>query len=119
MNIGDSRSQDAGACRPFVCRGGRLLLRCHDPLTDLPPGMYVALFHGRDDPDTDMDDWGFDGPVIGPLEYVHTTYAADVKLRFIGGQTAARHFPIPGSPRTWRAGSARTAARPPWQSRTT
>ncbi|MFP6557801.1 hypothetical protein WJ542_05620 [Paraburkholderia sp. B3] len=96
MNTDDIRSQNAAVCMPFVCRDGRLLPRCHDQLTDLPPGLYLALFHGRNDPDTGMDDWGFDGPVIGPLEYVHTTYASDVTLRFVDGQTAARYFPDTG-----------------------
>lgn len=94
MSAGDIRSQDAGACKPFVCRDGQLLPRCHDAhTTDLPPGLYAGLFHGRDDPDTNMDDWGFDGPVIGPLEFVHTTCATDVKLHFVSGQRAAQYFP--------------------------
>lgn len=43
-------------------------------------GVYLHLFHGRKDPHEDMDDWGFDGPTIGPLEYVHVTYGDDVKF---------------------------------------
>ncbi len=42
--------------------------------------LYIRLFHGRTDPDQDMDDWGSDGPVLGPYEFVHTTYAAFVRL---------------------------------------
>ena len=34
----------------------------------------VKLFHGRNDPDEDMDDWGFDGPCLGPIEGVRLTY---------------------------------------------
>ena len=41
--------------------------------------VYLHLFHGRNSVDEDMDDWGFDGPVIGPLDYVHVTYMCDVK----------------------------------------
>lgn len=37
--------------------------------------LYIRLFHGRTDPNQDMDDWGTDGPVFGPYEFVHTTYA--------------------------------------------
>lgn len=48
-----------------------------------PDGMYLALFHGRDDPKQDMEDWGFDGPIIGPLRYLHTTYESNVKFSFI------------------------------------
>jgi len=42
--------------------------------TPLVPGkMYVRLYHGRTDPAQEMDDWGFDGPIFGPLScYVHT-----------------------------------------------
>jgi hypothetical protein len=40
--------------------------------------VFVHLLHGRDDPDQDMEDWGFTGPILGPFEAVHFTY-----LRFI------------------------------------
>jgi hypothetical protein len=42
--------------------------------------LYIRLFHGRTDPDQDMDDWGSDGPVFGPYEFAHTTYAWDYEL---------------------------------------
>lgn len=42
--------------------------------------VFLHLFHGRNDIAEDMDDWGFDGPHIGPLKYVHTTYACDIKF---------------------------------------
>ena len=35
--------------------------------------MYLRLYHGRSNPDQDMDEWGFVGPTFGPLScYVHT-----------------------------------------------
>ena len=40
---------------------------------------YINLFHGRDSPDENMNDWGFDGPVIGPVDYISWTYG-HVKL---------------------------------------
>lgn len=42
--------------------------------TALQPGkMYLRLYDGRTDPDQKMDDWGFDGPIFGPLScYVHS-----------------------------------------------
>lgn len=43
--------------------------------------VYLHLFHGRDTKEEDMDDWGYSGPTIGPLQYVHTTYGATVKFR--------------------------------------
>ena len=42
--------------------------------------LYIRLFHGRTDPNQDMDEWGFDGPVLGPYQFIHTTYASHVKL---------------------------------------
>lgn len=61
--------------------------------TKLKPGMYLGLFHGRTKPDQDMTDWGFHGPVIGPLEFVHTTYASEVKLQFTDPEDFRRYFP--------------------------
>lgn len=43
-------------------------------------GVYLHLFHGRNSIEEDMNDWGFDGPTIGPLEYVHVTYMSDLKI---------------------------------------
>lgn len=42
--------------------------------------LYIRLFHGRTDPKQNMDDWGSDGPVFGPYQFVHTTYAYHIKL---------------------------------------
>ena len=42
--------------------------------------LYIRLFHGRTDPDQDMDDWGFDGPVLGPYQFAHTTYTCHYEL---------------------------------------
>ena len=38
------------------------------------PGIYVRIFHGRNEPDQDLEDWGFDGPAIGPIEGLQCTY---------------------------------------------
>ncbi|WP_186084735.1 hypothetical protein [Burkholderia gladioli] len=84
---------NADTCEAFVCRDGRLLPRYNDAQTDLAPGLYLGLFHGRDATDEVLDDWGFDGPVIGPLEFVHTTYAAEIKLRFVDNHVTPRYFP--------------------------
>jgi len=56
-------------------------------------GIFLKLFHGRDSPKEDMDDWGYDGPTIGPLQYVHTTYATDVKVCFADAETERKFFP--------------------------
>lgn len=48
----------------------------------LTPGVYLHLSHGRTSPDEQLNDWGFNGPTIGPLEYVHHTYAVHVRFYF-------------------------------------
>jgi hypothetical protein len=42
--------------------------------------VYLTMFHGRDSVDEELEDWGSQGPTIGPLDYVHLTYAIDVKF---------------------------------------
>jgi hypothetical protein len=42
--------------------------------------VYLRLFHGRKTPDHTLDDWGTDGPVLGPLPYVHVTYCTEIKI---------------------------------------
>lgn len=58
------------------------------------PGLYLGLFHGRLDPADAMDDWGFNGPLIGPLSFVHTTYTNHIKLGFENDCDAKRYFPV-------------------------
>ena len=56
------------------------------------PGLYLGLFHGRDTPDEDMNEWGFEGPMIGPLRWVHTTYAFTIRIEFVHESDALRYF---------------------------
>ena len=61
------------------------------------PGLYLALFHGS--PGTNPDerelaDWGHNGPMIGPLQYVHSTYCSDVKFQFVSIEAARRYAPF-------------------------
>lgn len=42
--------------------------------------LYIRLWHGRMAVDEQLDDWGFDGPVIGPFLYAHITYMDGVKV---------------------------------------
>ena len=44
--------------------------------------LYFRLFHGRVLLDKNMEDWGTDGPVFGPLVFVHTTYRDTIHLGF-------------------------------------
>jgi hypothetical protein len=52
--------------------------------------VYLHLFHGRKSPDEQLDDWGEDGPVLGPLKYVHTTYARDLKVETAEDEPSGR-----------------------------
>jgi hypothetical protein len=36
--------------------------------------IYLHLFHGRKTPDEKIEDWGADGPLLGPFKWLHTTY---------------------------------------------
>ncbi|MBK8072442.1 MAG: hypothetical protein IPK34_10760 [Ramlibacter sp.] len=56
------------------------------------PGLYLGLFHGRHHPREPMNDWGFDGPTIGPLRWCHTTYALDIKIEFEEAADAIGYF---------------------------
>lgn len=42
--------------------------------------IYLKLFHGRDTADEDLEDWGYEGPTLGPFKYMHITYLSDVKF---------------------------------------
>lgn len=55
--------------------------------------VYLYLFHGRRDPKENLDNWGENGPVLGPLDYVHTTYGSCVKWGY-GQREKEGHFTI-------------------------
>jgi hypothetical protein len=56
------------------------------------PGLYLALLHGREYPKEQMNDWGTDGPVIGPIRWCHTTYATDIKIEFESADDELLYF---------------------------
>ncbi len=58
------------------------------------PGLYLGLLHGRDDPRQQMDDWGFNGPTIGPLQWFHTTYACTLRIAFESELDGQRYFGV-------------------------
>lgn len=60
---------------------------------DSPPGLYLGLFHGfaSEKDRSEWQDWGANGPLIGPLEYVHTTYAESISFRFREGVNYERY----------------------------
>jgi hypothetical protein len=41
--------------------------------------MFLHLFHGRNAPDEDMSDWGFEGPVL-KIEGFHVTYESTYRI---------------------------------------
>ena len=41
--------------------------------------VYIELLHGRKIIGKSMPDWGMDGPVLGPFDWVHTTYASHIR----------------------------------------
>lgn len=51
-----------------------------------PAGLYLTLFHGRDTPEEEMDDWGYDGPIIGPFKWCHITYCTTFNFGFVGDE---------------------------------
>jgi hypothetical protein len=42
--------------------------------------LYIRLFHGRKHIYQELDDWGSDGPILGPYDCIHTTYAGCIKM---------------------------------------
>ena len=78
-------------CRPqdfiFATAAGHELLKRHIHVPKpTVPGMYLKLLHGRAAADEEMDDWGADGPWIGPLKWFHCTYLSDIGIGFDGGE---------------------------------
>ena len=54
--------------------------------------LYLQLLHGRKSPDEEMEDWGFTGPLIGPLKFCHVTYNSTINLGFENGQETGPMF---------------------------
>lgn len=48
-------------------------------------GIYIELFHGRKTVEENLEDWGTQGPVLGPFEDIIITYASHVKCAYAGG----------------------------------
>jgi hypothetical protein len=51
-------------------------------MTKHSPSMTLTLFHGRNTKDEDMDDWGFDGPLITGINSVSVTYKSHIRFFF-------------------------------------
>jgi len=57
------------------------------------PGLYLGLFHGFESAKARdaSGDWGANGPLIGPLKFVHTTYGCHIKFEFVEEKDAAKY----------------------------
>src|SRR4030042_179024 len=42
--------------------------------------IYIEMTHGRHHPDEELEDWGFDGPVLGPFPFFHQTYLSTINI---------------------------------------
>jgi len=64
--------------------------------------IYIHLYHGRKTPHEELDDWGVDGPVLGPFDWFHGTYFTTFKLGtlldddawWLGDNPGFEHDPI-------------------------
>ena len=60
-----------------------------------PAGLYLTLHHGRADPEQEMEDFGFDGPIIGPFKWCHITYSSTFNFGWADGdETSGPHDAI-------------------------
>lgn len=87
----ESLIQDNLKCRPqdfiLAAAADHELMKQHThDLKPTVPGMYLKLLHGRAVADEEMDNWGPDGPWIGPLKWFHCTYLSDIGIGFAGGR---------------------------------
>ena len=51
------------------------------------PTMVLHLWHGRRTVDEDMNDWGFEGPTIGPLVGLQSTYYHTWRVDFVTSES--------------------------------
>ena len=42
--------------------------------------LYLELYHGRKNPDENLEDWGSEGPIFGPYENIQITYGSHIKM---------------------------------------
>ncbi|MGF6976133.1 hypothetical protein QFZ94_004583 [Paraburkholderia sp. JPY465] len=86
--------ENSDSPRPvFACRDGRSLPRYTDQNVNLPDGLYLGLFNGRDEPFSASLAPGFDGPLIGRLRYCHMVEAREMRLEFLDPFEGRLFFP--------------------------
>lgn len=47
--------------------------------------LYLTLWHGRTSPEEELNSWGRQGPVFGPLDEIHQTYGGALTMFDLGG----------------------------------
>lgn len=60
--------------------------------------VYLELFHGRKSVEEQLEDWGEQGPILGPFNFVHTTYATHLKIQTTEGIEGDLHVVGPELP---------------------
>lgn len=60
------------------------------------PGVYLSCWHGFKDMEQRelTDDWGSEGPIIGPFTFIQTTYAQHLKCHLAPGFSQALYEPF-------------------------
>jgi len=61
--------------------------------------LYLRLYHGRLDAGAEMEGWGSEGPVFGPLAYVHAAYLSTMQIGFPDGERV--ELPVTGDLIEW------------------
>ena len=51
-----------------------------DDVTEAEANTYIRLYHGRTSIDEKLDDWGWNGPTLGPYESIQLTYGTHIKM---------------------------------------
>lgn len=58
----------------------------------------LRLWHGRNTPNEDLNDWGFDGPTLNDVESFESSYNATNTIRFLTPEAFACAKAITGWP---------------------
>ena len=56
------------------------VLRGLECSASVAPGLWLQLYHGRKNPDMEMDDWGESGPYFGPFDWMTSTYNSEFRF---------------------------------------
>ena len=61
----------------------RIVSAAKEEIYRIPEGTYLSLFHGRNYPEEKLEDWGFQGPLVGGIESMHITYFTTFRITFV------------------------------------